>query len=173
MRPSSGVVRRIAGISFLQATGLVIAYYVMPINYSQRPPALQVVLGLVILVVVLAWQVRGVMRAESRLYRGMVSLGFAIPLLIVVYASVYLTLSTSDTASFSEELGRTDALYFTMTTLATVGYGDISPTSSLARITAMTQMVANVLVIGLAVRVLGHMASDYFSPQPVDDSQER
>jgi hypothetical protein len=170
MNGSSRVAWRIAGISFLQATGLVIAYYLMPINFSERSPALRVVSTIVILVLVLAWQVRAVMRAESRLYRGLISLGLVVPLLIVVYASIYLTLSISNAASFSEELGRTDALYFTMTTLATVGYGDIFPTTPAARITAMSQMVANVIVIGLAVRVVGHMASDYFSQQPSDGS---
>jgi len=170
MNGSSRVAWRIAGISFLQATGLVTAYYLMPINFSERSPALRVVSTIVILVLVLAWQVRAVMRAESRLYRGLISLGLVVPLLIVVYASIYLTLSISNAASFSEELGRTDALYFTMTTLATVGYGDIFPTTPAARITAMSQMVANVIVIGLAVRVVGHMASDYFSQQPSDGS---
>lgn len=163
---------RIAGISFLQAAGLVLVYYVMPISF-QRSPALRVLSSLVILVAVLTWQVKAVMRAESRLYRGLISLGMAVPLLVVVYASIYLTLSINDVGSFSEELGRTDALYFTMTTLATVGYGDISPTTSAARIATMTQMIANVVVIGLAVRVLGQMASDYFARHPGDTSDGR
>ena len=31
---------------------------------------------------------------------------------------------------FSETFGRTDALYFTVTVLATVGFGDITPVTS-------------------------------------------
>ena len=157
---------RIAGISFVQTAGLVAAYYIMPMNLTHRPPVVRVASSLLLLVIVFAWQVRRVMRAESPLYRGLVSLSLAVPLLVVVFAGLYLTLSVNDAGSFSEELGRTDALYFTMTTLATVGYGDISPSSSLARITTMTQMVANVVVIGFAVRVLGRMASNYISRNP-------
>lgn len=161
---------RVAGISLLQASGLIAAYYIMPLYSSQRSAALRVVASLLLLVVVLAWQVREAIRAESQLYRGLVSLGLAVPLLIVVYASIYLTLSINDVESFSEKLGRTDALYFTMTTLTTIGYGDISPTSSPARITTMSQMVANVVVIGLAVRVLGYKASNYLLRHPRDPS---
>jgi hypothetical protein len=163
MTDLSRVAWRVAGITLLQTTGLVVAYYLMPITTSERSPALRVVLSLVILVVVLALQVRNVIRSDSRLYRGLISLGLALPLVVVVFASIYLTLSTNNVNSFSEELGRTDALYFTMTTLSTVGYGDISPVSSAARITSMLQMIANVIVAGLAVNVLGQMASTFLS----------
>jgi Ion channel len=45
---------------------------------------------------------------------------------------------------------RIDALYFALTTLFTVGYGDIHPVGQLARALVSVQMVLNVGVLALA-----------------------
>jgi voltage-gated potassium channel len=71
-----------------------------------------------------------------------------------LYASVYVVMSHSDPHSFSEVLGRTDALYFTMTVFATVGFGDITPVTETARIVTMTQMLAGILAVGHAAKLL-------------------
>lgn len=49
---------------------------------------------------------------------------------------------------------RTDALYFALTTLATVGYGDIHAQGQWARGLVIVQMVFNVAVIAGAARLL-------------------
>jgi hypothetical protein len=56
--------------------------------------------------------------------------------------------------SFSEGMSRTDALYFTMTVFSTVGFGDISPRSQTARLLVTGQITANLLLLGVAARVL-------------------
>ena len=61
-------------------------------------------------------------------------------MLLLVFASVYVQIETNRPNSFTEALSRTDALYFTVTVFATVGFGDIAPKSELARIITMTQM---------------------------------
>ena len=66
----------------------------------------------------------------------------------VAFAVFYLNLSARDPDAFSEPLGRTAALYFTMTTLTTVGYGDITARTDAARIAVMVQFLFNVAVIG-------------------------
>ena len=50
---------------------------------------------------------------------------------------------------------KTDALYFTLVTLATVGYGDIWPSGQTARVVAMVQIVFNLVVIASVVSVIG------------------
>ena len=59
---------------------------------------------------------------------------------------------------FDGLLTRIDALYFVVTTLVTVGYGDIHPVGQLARALVSVQMVLKVgvlaLVGGLVVRGL-------------------
>ena len=53
---------------------------------------------------------------------------------------------------------RIDALYFTVTTLSTVGYGDITAVSQTARVAVTVQMVFDLAFLGIAVRVLSATA---------------
>jgi hypothetical protein len=49
---------------------------------------------------------------------------------------------------------KVDAAYFTVTTLTTVGFGDISATSQAARVAVTFQMLFDLAFLGVAVRVL-------------------
>ena len=63
-------------------------------------------------------------------------------------------MAQDDPANFSAPmLTRTDALYFTITIFATVGFGDISATSQSARLLVSAQMILDLLVLGLGIRV--------------------
>ena len=72
----------------------------------------------------------------------------------MVFAVVYLSLSLGSTAHFSEPLDHTGALYLVVTVFSTVGFGDITPESDLARILVSIQMLLDLVVIGLVVRLL-------------------
>jgi voltage-gated potassium channel len=65
---------------------------------------------------------------------------------------------------------KTDALYFALTTLTTVGYGDIHAAGQLARGVVMAQLVFNVVVITTAASVLsrqiGARARERRAPKP-------
>jgi hypothetical protein len=82
------------------------------------------------------------------------ALGTLVPLLLVIFAAVYYSIGDDDPAAFSESMSRLDALYFTLTTFATVGFGDITSVSPQARTVTMIQMIVNLVVIGLGVRVV-------------------
>ena len=56
----------------------------------------------------------------------MQALGAIIPLFLVVFATIYLSLSHTSASNFSEGLDHTRALYFTVTVFSTVGFGDIT-----------------------------------------------
>ena len=49
-----------------------------------------------------------------------------------------------------------DALYFTMTTLLTIGYGDIHATGQFARALVLVQMVFNVVILATGASTIGH-----------------
>src|SRR3712207_1536520 len=73
---------------------------------------------------------------------------------IVAFAFVDHLVARTDPGSFDGLLTKTDALYFTLTTLTTVGYGDVHPVSQLARQVVMAQLAFNVVVLAGAARTL-------------------
>ena len=51
------------------------------------------------------------------------------------------------------------ALYFTVTIFSTVGFGDITPKTDLARLVTTVQMLADLAVIAVVVRLILGTAS--------------
>jgi voltage-gated potassium channel len=72
---------------------------------------------------------------------------------VAFFALVYFRLSLAPDQLMGIET-RVDALYFTVSTLTTVGFGDIVAVGQAARAVVLVQMVFNISVLALAVRVL-------------------
>jgi len=133
---------------------VVVLFYVLPLDRDFGPRTLvELFAGLVAFGALVAWQVRGILRSDAPALRAVESVALTIPLFLVVFASVYVILANTDAGSFSEPLTRTDALYFVVTVFATVGFGDITPVSQVARAVTTLQMVCDLLLIGLVLRV--------------------
>jgi voltage-gated potassium channel len=140
--------------SLLVSTLLVTAYYLVPLDAASGNPLAGLLVGLALVVVVLAWQVHAIGSAEFPRLRAIGAVALGLPLLLVLFAAVYAVQSQGDPASFTEPLDRTDALYFTVTIFATVGFGDIAPLTAAARIMAMVQMVLDVVAVGVVAKLL-------------------
>ncbi|GGH92879.1 hypothetical protein GCM10007170_12450 [Arthrobacter liuii] len=102
---------------------------------------------------VLALQLRTILTAYVPQLRAAEAVVELVLLLLCLFALLYLSMSVTDPASFSEPLSRTDALYFTTSTFATVGFGDITPVSELARGLVAVQMVAGLGALVIIARV--------------------
>lgn len=139
--------------------GLLTVYFIAPLDErSASATALRVVVALVVLAAVIVTETMAVVRSERPAVRAIRALTVMISLLVVVASATYLTISTNDPAAFTEPLGRVDALYLSMMTLTTVGFGDIGAVSSVARVAVMVQMVFNFVTIGVSAKVvLGHV----------------
>ena len=72
---------------------------------------------------------------------------------MLLFASAYYVMARGTPGSFSQQLTRTDALYFTVTTFTTVGFGDITAVSQTARLVVTVQMILDLLALGLGIRV--------------------
>jgi voltage-gated potassium channel len=70
-------------------------------------------------------------------------------------------------------MSRTDALYFTVTVFATVGFGDIVATSEAARALVTGQMVAGIVVIGIGARIIVDAVKYGRDQQPLQGSDAR
>lgn len=68
---------------------------------------------------------------------------------------------------------RTDALYFTLSTVATVGFGDVHAVGQAARIAVSGQIVFNLVYVGAAVTVLGSAVQRRLGPERVTQPADR
>jgi hypothetical protein len=105
---------------------------------------------------VIAFQLRGILRSPHPRLQAVRALAVGLPTLWVVFASTYWIVAAQQAGAFSEPLDRTDGLYFTVTVFTTVGFGDITPVSELARVLVTVQMLVGLVTVGvLAKLVLG------------------
>jgi len=110
-------------------------YAVAPVEgLSRVVEGVWLVLGLLAVAAVFVWQIRGIVKADYPGLRAVESTVLTVTLFLVVFSLIYLSLSNSKTANFSESLDRVSAFYFAVTLLATVGFGDISARTDAARI---------------------------------------
>jgi voltage-gated potassium channel len=73
---------------------------------------------------------------------------------VVCFALTDYAIARSDETQFAGLRTKTDAFYFAVTTLATVGFGDVHAQGQLARQVVTVQMVFNLVVLASAARVL-------------------
>lgn len=150
--------RHTARTAFTIATVIcltLLAYAVSPAEGAgTNELATRVVVVLLLIVGAAILAVRSVIRAEYPMLRAVEAFVAVLSLLIVAFAYVYLVSSSADPAAFSEPLDHIGALYFTITTTTTVGFGDITPKSNPVRIVVMVQMICNVVLIGAVARLL-------------------
>ncbi|MCZ4510898.1 potassium channel family protein [Streptomyces sp. ActVer] len=156
-RPGPG--RRETVVSVVRAVGiaagLVTAYYLLPLDgRGTARTATLLTCGLLAVVLVFLWEVRAIMRSTLPRLKAVEALAVTLALYLVLFSSVYYLLDHSSPGSFSEPLNRTDALYFTLTTFTTVGFGDITALSQTGRVVTMLQMLGGLVLVGIAAKVL-------------------
>jgi Ion channel len=158
-RPAARPQRRTIVRAVLRAMGstaaLVAIYYLLPLDRSSTWVAVtMLVIGLVALIGLVVFQVRGILRSRFPGLRGVEALATSIPLFLLLFASTYVVLDTISADSFSEPLTRTGALYFTVTVFSTVGFGDITAKTEAARLVVTGQMIVDLVAVGLTVKVI-------------------
>src|SRR4051794_13647098 len=114
----------------------------------------ELVLALVALALVLVWQIRAIIRSPFPRLQAIEAVAITIPLLLVSFATTYVELAQASPGSFTESVSRIDGVYFTVTVLATVGFGDIAPKTDAARLIVTGQMIADLLLVGVIAKVI-------------------
>lgn len=155
----SSIQRRAIALVLLRAaassTVLVVLYYVLPLGRFRGAVSIVLVLAALMgVIVIFLWQLRAILRSERPGMRAVGALSMIVPYFLITFAAMYYLLELHIPGSFSQTLSRTDALYFTVTTFSTVGYGDITPVTDPARIAVMFQMVSDLAIIGFGAKIL-------------------
>jgi hypothetical protein len=139
----------------LTVTALVCLYYLLPVDQGLRPwTAAAFTAGLAVVVLLVAGEVRMILRSPFPAWQGVQALALIVPLFLLLFADGYYVLAQDRPGSFGTGLTRTDALYFAVTVFTTVGFGDIAPVSTAARVLVTLQMVADLVVLGVVLRVI-------------------
>jgi voltage-gated potassium channel len=148
------------GRGALAVGGVLVAYYAVPVGEMPSSwgilfAAGGVLAGLGVLVWVALRQLRVLARYETG-HPG-VRLDVLVLLVVVVvplFALGYYAIERGDSSQFAELETKTDALYFTMSTLATVGFGDVHAAGELARALVTVQIAFDVVFVAALVSVL-------------------
>ena len=154
-RPSARLIALSAGRA-LAGTGILLAlYYLLPLHSEAMWAAITTLaIGLAALIGLVVFQVRSILTSQFPGIRAVEALASCIPLFLLLFASTYFVLERLSAANFSEPLTRSDSLYFTVTVFSTVGFGDITPKTELARLLVTGQMILDVIILGIAIKVI-------------------
>ena len=149
-REAFAALARIALITTL----LGVTYAFAPMSDPVHDGVPLLVGGLAVFIALVVWHVKATGRARYPGVRATEGLATTIPFLMLTFAAVYYILEQSSFTAFDVALTRLDALYFSVTVFSTVGFGDITAHSELARGIVTLQMIVDFIFVGAVVRVL-------------------
>jgi hypothetical protein len=130
---------------------LVVLYSLAPVaGRSGSWVVVRLALGALGFSAVIGWQLRSVTRADHPQLRAAEALAVAFVLLVLGFAYTYLAMSHSRPGAFSERLNHVGAVYFTLSTITTVGFGDVVARTNSSRLVVIAQFLFDVgLIFGL------------------------
>jgi voltage-gated potassium channel len=137
--------------------GMLVVFYAVPVTDLTLSGRTAVSLLLTLLGVAgLGWAITAQVRRQLMPGSddGIQSLVMLLELVAVVFALGYYVLALSAPGQVAGLETRTDALYFTLSTAATVGYGDVHAVGQVARGLVIVQIVFDAVFVAALVTVL-------------------
>lgn len=140
---------------------VVLGYYVVPLRVDSSLPV-RAALVAVVLVGLAVATTRELRRTNDPVSR-LVAL---LMLVIVCFASAFYALARSGPGQFTGIDTRTDALYFTVVTMATIGYGDIHPVGQAARVLVLLSIAFNVVFVAALASAIATRLRNRLTVEP-------
>lgn len=140
------------------AIGLVFIFWLLSVVPVKPDPTAVLPLALLIggtvfYIVVLRWQLRRVFAARHPGILAVESLILSAAMFLAIFSAIYVIVDGGAPGSFSEELSHFTALYFALTVLSTVGFGDITPVTNFARLIVMVQMALGLTYLAIIIKI--------------------
>ena len=134
----------------------VVAYFLVPLDkeFGELIAAMLVIAAAASLIPISIRQAQRVLTSPDPLFDAMRCIVSALVFLVVAFSSAYFVLAANYDNQIAGLETKLDAIYFTITILATVGFGDISATGQTARGIVSGQMVVNFAVLAVSLRVV-------------------
>jgi voltage-gated potassium channel len=156
--------------SWATLVAVLVLYFAVPLEVGPSP--VRLVVGLVLTLGAVSWVALVVLREFRREQTGTEGLrgrhlALLLELALLLFALAYYLLAVHGTQQMVGIETRLDALYFTASTMATVGYGDVHPVGQLARGVATAHIVFDVVFLGLVAQLAGRALT---RPAPRDDA---
>ncbi|MDL4772749.1 potassium channel family protein [Actinomadura xylanilytica] len=131
-------------------------YFVVPLRAGEISDERAVLrlallaLGLVIMLLLVTRQVRRAVERDRSMAEQVALLLTLVTVVVAFFAAAYYLLDEE----FNGIRTRLDALYFSVTTLGTVGYGDITARGQIARAVTMVQIVFDLVIVTSAISII-------------------
>lgn len=153
-----GLILRSLGV----LAGITLMYAALPLDVAERSTLVGllggiglVMVGLAGFVLLLRFQLRGAM-GETPVLAVAERLLTTLYLLVFFFAAVYYGLSLTS-GQLNGVATKIDALYFSATIVTTVGFGDITAVGQAGRVIVTTQMIFDLVYLGIAIRMLSRL----------------
>jgi hypothetical protein len=141
--------------------GLVVLYFAVPVTTKVDGDlvlrGVSSVLVLLLLGLGVLRQLKKHLEQDDRRIDGLI---ITIVTVVVVFSFVFYALARHVPGEFAQMTTRVDALYFTVATMATVGFGDVHATGQMARSLVLVLMTFNVVFVGTAVALMSTRIKD-------------
>jgi hypothetical protein len=134
---------------------VVAVYFLVPMDRAFGAATVsELVLGALVLVGVIAWQLRQIRRSVHPGARAVEAIAFTVPVYILLFATTYYLMAHANSTTFTAPFSRIDSMYFSVSVFTTVGFGDIVARAQAARVVVTCQMILNLVIVGLVLRLL-------------------
>lgn len=139
-------------ITVATAVSLIVLYLVLPAaSHSNAATLIRMTIVLIIFMAALAYQLGSILRSDHPGIRASEALAITFIALVVAFSFGYLSMSHASAHNFNQPLDKVKAVYFTLTIITTVGFGDITPATDAARIVVCVQYLLDLfLILGVA-----------------------
>ena len=157
--PAELTKRRLAGkllSTAAVAAGLIALYFLVPIGGTGWPYGIGVaVLAIVGLVPFSLKRCLAILQSPHPLLATVDALVLLLVVQVLAFSTTHYAIATHSPSQYAGLHTKTDSLYFTVTTLATVGFGDIHAAGQAARVITTVDIVFNLVFVGAVIRLVG------------------